>query len=159
MSAGAPNFSTNRRSSPLLGGRSFMFTKWTVRRRSAKKRWALRVSWQSSNPKIWIIGAGDACTVRTEGGLFEVRGAPSRPFSRALQLLPRRPRHRGRAQRVAPSALRSVIIGSAGRDQVEATTQLEIFADRKSTRLNSSHSQISYAVFCLKKKKIISPSL
>src|SRR2546427_7062135 len=27
-------------------------------------------------------------------------------------------------------------------------------ADRKSTRLNSSHSQISYAVFCLKKKKI-----
>src|SRR5688572_32533325 len=29
--------------------------------------------------------------------------------------------------------------------------QLQI--DRKSTRLNSSHSQISYAVFCLKKKK------
>src|SRR2546430_10904116 len=27
-------------------------------------------------------------------------------------------------------------------------------ADRKSTRLNSSHSQISYAAFCLKKKKI-----
>src|SRR2546430_10392452 len=26
------------------------------------------------------------------------------------------------------------------------------FEDRKSTRLNSSHSQISYAVFCLKKK-------
>src|SRR2546427_4790801 len=30
------------------------------------------------------------------------------------------------------------------------------FGDRKSTRLNSSHSQISYAVFCLKKKKKIS---
>src|SRR2546430_11454314 len=29
------------------------------------------------------------------------------------------------------------------------------FLDRKSTRLNSSHSQISYAVFCLKKKKTI----
>src|SRR2546430_3994311 len=28
-----------------------------------------------------------------------------------------------------------------------------ISGDRKSTRLNSSHSQISYAVFCLKKKK------
>src|SRR2546427_3678979 len=28
-----------------------------------------------------------------------------------------------------------------------------IGGDRKSTRLNSSHSQISYAVFCLKKKK------
>src|SRR2546430_9246276 len=30
--------------------------------------------------------------------------------------------------------------------------------DRKSTRLNSSHSQISYAVFCLKKKKSANPS-
>src|SRR2546427_6452883 len=29
----------------------------------------------------------------------------------------------------------------------------EFNKDRKSTRLNSSHSQISYAVFCLKKKK------
>src|SRR3712207_8995464 len=28
-----------------------------------------------------------------------------------------------------------------------------IFVDRKSTRLNSSHANISYAVFCLKKKK------
>src|SRR2546430_16788313 len=28
-----------------------------------------------------------------------------------------------------------------------------LYGDRKSTRLNSSHSQISYAVFCLKKKK------
>src|SRR2546430_5169797 len=30
---------------------------------------------------------------------------------------------------------------------------VEVRRDRKSTRLNSSHSQISYAVFCLKKKK------
>src|SRR6266478_7701335 len=29
----------------------------------------------------------------------------------------------------------------------------DVMRDRKSTRLNSSHSQISYAVFCLKKKK------
>src|SRR5688572_32616967 len=29
----------------------------------------------------------------------------------------------------------------------------QLARDRKSTRLNSSHSQISYAVFCLKKKK------
>src|SRR3712207_6950939 len=33
------------------------------------------------------------------------------------------------------------------------------FADRKSTRLNSSHANISYAVFCLKKKQnIITPT-
>src|SRR2546427_6656153 len=31
--------------------------------------------------------------------------------------------------------------------------QVQRHGDRKSTRLNSSHSQISYAVFCLKKKK------
>src|SRR2546427_7297572 len=37
---------------------------------------------------------------------------------------------------------------------VEAAFALDDAADRKSTRLNSSHSQISYAVFCLKKKKI-----
>src|SRR3712207_8157474 len=31
-----------------------------------------------------------------------------------------------------------------------------LYADRKSTRLNSSHANISYAVFCLKKKNYIS---
>src|SRR3712207_8382623 len=36
-----------------------------------------------------------------------------------------------------------------------AMTQLE---DRKSTRLNSSHANISYAVFCLKKKNDITPN-
>src|SRR3712207_6868969 len=37
-----------------------------------------------------------------------------------------------------------------------ALLQLSVFAlgDRKSTRLNSSHANISYAVFCLKKKQI-----
>src|SRR2546430_7070786 len=35
----------------------------------------------------------------------------------------------------------------------EMLTGRPAFGDRKSTRLNSSHSQISYAVFCLKKKK------
>src|SRR2546430_13041148 len=39
----------------------------------------------------------------------------------------------------------------------EAWARLAMTADRKSTRLNSSHSQISYAVFCLKKKKHQSP--
>src|SRR2546427_9022818 len=34
-----------------------------------------------------------------------------------------------------------------------ATFVYDLIGDRKSTRMNSSHSQISYAVFCLKKKK------
>src|SRR5688572_32698539 len=41
----------------------------------------------------------------------------------------------------APTVMRRAVGFSASR------------RDRKSTRLNSSHSQISYAVFCLKKKK------
>src|SRR2546430_16804843 len=36
---------------------------------------------------------------------------------------------------------------------VAVTCRMPSTSDRKSTRLNSSHSQISYAVFCLKKKK------
>src|SRR5688572_32363399 len=36
---------------------------------------------------------------------------------------------------------------------IEQRYATDATTDRKSTRLNSSHSQISYAVFCLKKKK------
>src|SRR2546427_4548285 len=45
---------------------------------------------------------------------------------------------------------RTTGIGDNGRF---AVVLLGVEQDRKSTRLNSSHSQISYAVFCLKKKK------
>src|SRR5256885_7246512 len=41
-------------------------------------------------------------------------------------------------------------LGSLGRQRLMALAQ---WRDRKSTRLNSSHLVISYAVFCLKKKK------
>src|SRR2546430_8039037 len=39
-------------------------------------------------------------------------------------------------------------------DDHVVTYLVDLRPDRKSTRLNSSHSQISYAVFCLKKKKV-----
>src|SRR2546427_7275884 len=48
---------------------------------------------------------------------------------------------------------RSALSGIAARDPGTVTYQTTVKIDRKSTRLNSSHSQISYAVFCLKKKK------
>src|SRR2546430_4420100 len=38
-------------------------------------------------------------------------------------------------------------------DHILGSALIASVLDRKSTRLNSSHSQISYAVFCLKKKK------
>src|SRR2546430_11693086 len=43
--------------------------------------------------------------------------------------------------------------GPSLRAQEVQTAEPGAILDRKSTRLNSSHSQISYAVFCLKKKK------
>src|SRR5688572_32284899 len=51
--------------------------------------------------------------------------------------------HRGLVQLAGERRARAVRAGTDGARPVE---------DRKSTRLNSSHSQISYAVFCLKKK-------
>src|SRR3712207_7646881 len=39
-------------------------------------------------------------------------------------------------------------------DEIASRSHLFHRQDRKSTRLNSSHANISYAVFCLKKKKI-----
>src|SRR3712207_8857725 len=44
-------------------------------------------------------------------------------------------------------------LGSPPFDDLDRRKAAE-FQDRKSTRLNSSHANISYAVFCLKKKKI-----
>src|SRR2546430_12414645 len=46
-------------------------------------------------------------------------------------------------------ALPNAAIGDGVLRRIDAL----LLEDRKSTRLNSSHSQISYAVFCLKKKK------
>src|SRR5256885_9279661 len=49
-----------------------------------------------------------------------------------------------------------VVIDPQGRDDLHCETILSepfCLVDRKSTRLNSSHLVISYAVFCLKKKK------
>src|SRR5256886_10628327 len=56
------------------------------------------------------------------------------------------------------SELDVVLLGPQHRgdpDHVVGIRVAELGTDRKSTRLNSSHSQISYAVFCLKKKNQI----
>src|SRR5688572_19822427 len=46
---------------------------------------------------------------------------------------------------------RSMVVDNWGKKEQKEIDL--VLTDRKSTRLNSSHSQISYAVFCLKKKK------
>src|SRR5437762_9978514 len=54
-------------------------------------------------------------------------------------------------KRIEPPSYFSLSFGSTPRQKTSA-------GDRKSTRLNSSHRCISYAVFCLKKKKKITPA-
>src|SRR3712207_8521871 len=51
-------------------------------------------------------------------------------------------------------ALLDLVIEQSGDAVVVTDAQgvIQLFKDRKSTRLNSSHANISYAVFCLKKK-------
>src|SRR2546429_6601786 len=64
-------------------------------------------------------------------------------------------------RRVAPGVLAEVhpkpgkeVLGAdVGGELLEHARALGVGEDRKSTRLNSSHGYISYAVFCLKKKK------
>src|SRR5256886_12262141 len=47
-----------------------------------------------------------------------------------------------------------IVVGWRAMNKPGVKVGIKLFTDRKSTRLNSSHSQISYAVFCLKKKKL-----
>src|SRR3989475_2076449 len=69
-----------------------------------------------------------------------------------------RSRERGIRSYVSPAAMVERAGVKPGDVPVALITHLHYdhwagHRDRKSTRLNSSHSQISYAVFCLKKKK------
>src|SRR3712207_8095996 len=62
---------------------------------------------------------------------------------------------RGGAEAVAAAG--ASIVGGHSIDDPEPKYGLAVtgIVDRKSTRLNSSHANISYAVFCLKKKNIL----
>src|SRR5437870_6920682 len=57
------------------------------------------------------------------------------------------------AQRVIAGAAVQLFIARSARQRVVTSFAKKLVLDRKSTRLNSSHVAISYAVFCLKKKK------
>src|SRR5690349_23929980 len=59
----------------------------------------------------------------------------------------------------SPKVRAAVEFVEAGGRQAIITQLYRAVADRKSTRLNSSHVEISYAVFCLKKKKVAAHGL
>src|SRR5690349_24085704 len=56
------------------------------------------------------------------------------------------------AKQTMSRATRKVVIGILSSDKGRTSSAWSRAQDRKSTRLNSSHVEISYAVFCLKKK-------
>src|SRR3712207_7272266 len=68
--------------------------------------------------------------------------------------------------RDGPPSVNGVVIGCGeldlepgrgrGSRRLDVTVAVAVIQDRKSTRLNSSHANISYAVFCLKKKNKLS---
>src|SRR3712207_8475141 len=81
------------------------------------------------------------------------------PYTTLFRSLDRaRRRGRLRARRAIPSLGRRPVatVRGAQRDRggrVQAAALSIVGRDRKSTRLNSSHANISYAVFCLKQKR------
>src|SRR2546429_1008491 len=88
---------------------------------------------------------------------------PYTPLSRSAELLPRHlePRHAARAVAAGVDAADRAADDGIGHDAalLEELERAHVVRaegrDRKSTRLNSSHGYISYAVFCLKKKNKI----
>src|SRR2546430_3060201 len=73
------------------------------------------------------------------------------PYTTLFRSRPRTRGRRDRGRRPFFPAARARVPASTGRPAApDRRTRGD--RDRKSTRLNSSHSQISYAVFCLKKK-------
>src|SRR3712207_9571073 len=81
---------------------------------------------------------------------------PYTTLFRSARARPRRARLHARPRPRRALAPRSGAVGAAlGLDRSRRRgRRLRRLVDRKSTRLNSSHANISYAVFCLKKKKI-----
>src|SRR5205085_9783913 len=96
-----------------------------------------------SPPRCFFLHAPATPDIYTLSLTTLFRSAPTTPASNAAPVPCTAPRRALLAASAStPMPIRSTASSATAR------------ADRKSTRLNSSHSQISYAVFCLKKKKI-----
>src|SRR3712207_7493189 len=83
------------------------------------------------------------------------RSGPHRGVARRLEVADHLHRTRPRLRLAGRLPAQDGARGGLGVDRVALAASVPELAarDRKSTRLNSSHANISYAVFCLKKKK------
>src|SRR5699024_11152265 len=102
--------------------------------------------------KIAVLGAGN-------GGITAAADLSSRGFKVNLYQMPghekslKAIKEKGEILLQEPTGDKICKINLATTDIKEAIEGCQIIIDRKSTRLNSSHVSISYAVFCLKKKR------
>src|SRR5207245_11121665 len=108
---------------------------------------------------ISLLASSFAVPLPRRCSLLSLMRRPPRPtlfpyttLFRSVHVL-RRGVHAARARRRRPAGRdsRRRLRGPGGRPRLYHAGPLGL--DRKSTRLNSSHGSISYAVFCLKKKK------
>src|SRR5438309_3444773 len=112
---------------------------------------------------------GGSFTVYIEGNLFRIAGENADAIGKEAAKAPELPPNATEedVKKLAWDQMRScfdpeipinivdlgLVYDCEVRANDDGTRSVEIKIDRKSTRLNSSHSSISYAVFCLKKKK------
>src|SRR3989449_1888482 len=108
-------------------------------------------------PDVALLVSSTSCAT---AGVFTKNALRAAPVVYDADLLSERP---GRMRAVAMNArIANACTGADGLAAARAMAQAAEQAaglpprDRKSTRLNSSHGYISYAVFCLKKKKTTS---
>src|SRR5260221_10773830 len=113
---------------------------------SASGPWSSTCRENCSGPKPWERYLPPASGLTTEKlpATNRVHPAPDRSPRKGKAVVPDRPPHARRQ----PCEKERVLPWSPPMARVKSR-------NRKSTRLNSSHTVISYAVFCLKKKKII----
>src|SRR5207248_11668742 len=103
---------------------------------------------RSRHPKLEIVGALVAAVAVTYGLAAALRHLPQEVSPHPSAFFPS-------PQQLLPGGLFLVSLFWYRRRLTVEDSSFDrtMYADRKSTRLNSSHRTISYAVFCLKKKK------
>src|SRR5205809_524326 len=126
---------------------------------------ALRGAVSSVSAMVFMADSERAATMARERGIeaglhlnlttsFSAPGCPGRLVERQQELARYLLRHRLAQVVFHPGLVRSFeYVVAAQLDEFRRLYGADPDRDRKSTRLNSSHGYISYAVFCLKKKK------
>src|SRR4051794_22934982 len=102
-----------------------------------------------------IVVSGAGGNFSSGGDVFEIIGPLVQMDTKGLTAFTRMTGDLVKAMRACPQPIVAAVDGicaGAGADAIDRGND-RLRTDRKSTRLNSSHPSISYAVFCLKKKK------